>query len=208
MQNPTDPARPAPGGQRPDGLPSCDCCGDRLGPFRPTGERYPDGAQALACPAHGTPQAAPESLVLSAHTLGILARHVSGRLGDDQAARAFVTALEDAAALAEAWVSAQLDTLATPSQTAAQPAAAPLVAPVVAPAPAQPATSPQPLTATAAVLAATFQVPQGATAREIAAHVAAVHALEVTPETVRAIRSKHRRGQAQPVAQHGTGMYL
>lgn len=31
------------------GLPACHTCGNRRGPFRPTGGRYPNGAQMLAC---------------------------------------------------------------------------------------------------------------------------------------------------------------
>ena len=162
-----------------------------------------------------TSQATSESLVLSAHTVSVLARHVADRLRNGPAAQAFTTALDDVAALAEAWVTVQIDALGTaPQPTVVAPVVpqvAPLAQPAASPAP-QPATSPQPLTATAAVLAATTQLPQGATARAVAAHVAAMHAMEVTPETVRAIRSKHRRGQAQPGAQpepqQGTGMYL
>ncbi|MFC1434283.1 hypothetical protein ACEZDB_26950 [Streptacidiphilus sp. N1-3] len=151
-----------------------------------------------------TPQAAPEQLVLSAHTLSVLARDVAGRLPLNPAGQALAAALEDTAELVDTWVLAQLDALA--GQLVA-PQVAPVAAPTVAP-----ATAAQPLTATAAVLAATSQLGDGATARNIAEHVATVHALEVSPETVRAIRSKHRRGQAQPEAQPApqprTGMYL
>lgn len=132
-----------------------------------------------------------ESLVLSAHTVSVLARHVAGRLDTDPTAQAFVIALVDAAALAEAWVAAQIDAL----DTTPRPAAAPQVAPPVAPTPTTPATNPQPLTATAAVLAATTQLTEGATARDIAQHIAAHHQLDVTPGSVRAILSKHRREQ-------------
>lgn len=161
---------------------------------------------------------APESLVLSAHTLGVLARHVANRLRDDPSAQAFTTALDDVATLAEAWVTAQIDAHGTSPQSLAQPAYTPPVAPTVAPVaplPVQPATDPQPLTATAAVLAATTQLSDGATARDISQHLAAQHQLDVTPGSVRAILSRERaKAQAQqpePQAQHpqhGTGMYL
>ncbi|TDT95318.1 hypothetical protein EDD99_7143 [Streptomyces sp. 846.5] len=154
--------------------------------------------------ADGITAVAPESLVLSAHTVSILARHVAGRLGNDQAARAFRATLEDAAALAEAWVSAQLDALATPPHASARATTPPLVAasaqPGATPA-VPPATGAQLLTATAAVLAATTQLSEGATARDISQHVAAQHQLDVSPGTVRAILSRHNREQAQQAAQ-------
>lgn len=31
------------------GLPACHTCGNRRGPLRPTGDRYPNGAQQFAC---------------------------------------------------------------------------------------------------------------------------------------------------------------
>jgi hypothetical protein len=137
------------------------------------------------------PTRAPESDVLSAHTLGILARHVADRLGLDPAAQAFATALDDVAVLADAWVQAQLDALASASQPAAGSLVAPTVAPA-APAPVRPATDPQPLTATAAVLAATTVLSDSATARDIAQHIAAQHQLDLTPGSVRAILSRER----------------
>lgn len=151
------------------------------------------------------PTRAPESDVLSAHTLGILARHVADRLSLDPAAQAFATALDDVAAMADAWVQAQLDALANAQQTPAQAAPGPLVAPTVAPAaptPAHPATDPQPLTATAAVLAATTVLSDTATARDIAEHIAAHHQLDLTPGSVRAILSRERtKTQAQQAQQ-------
>jgi hypothetical protein len=155
------------------------------------------------------PAPAPESDVLSAHTLGILARHVADRLSLDPAAQAFAVALDDVAVLADAWVQAQLNALASLPQSTAQAAARPLVAPTVAPAaptPARPATDPQPLTATAAVLAATSVLSDSATARDIAQHIAAQHQLDLTPGSVRAILSRERaKAQAQQPAQQPFG---
>lgn len=174
-----------------------------------TGQVPADHAQV---PSNTPPTPAPESLVLSAHTLGILARHVADRLGNDPAAQAFATALGDVAGQAAAWVRAQLDALDTTPPAPAQAFAGPLVAPPVAPTPAAPATSPQPVTATAAVLAATTVLSEGATARDISQHLAAQHQLDISPGSVRAILSRARREQQaqHPAAdpQHGTGMYL
>lgn len=165
---------------------------------------------------------AAESLVLSAHTLGILARHIADHLGDDPTGQAFAAALDDVALLADSWVMAQLDARDTAPQPVYRPPVAPDVAPLAAPAtpvPATPATQAQPPTATAAVLAATTQLNPGATARDISQHLATQHQLDVTPGSVRAILSRHRREQGatlpqpqaqqpEPQAQHGTGMYL
>lgn len=169
-----------------------------------TGQAPADHAQV---PTDTPPHAAPTHLVLSATALGVLARDVAARLPLNAPGQALAAALDDAAELADAWVEAQLDALA-------QPHVAPRVAPL-APQPATPtatpATTPQQSTATAAVLAATSQLGDGATARNISEHLAAQHQLDVSPGSVRAILSRARREQQEQIVappQHGTGMYL
>lgn len=175
--------------------------------------RVTDTANATQAPR------ATESLVLSAHTLGILARHIAGRIPADPAAQAFVAALTDAAALADAWVSAQLDARYPALAAAVAPPVAAEVAPpawITATPTATPATpAPQPTKADA-VRAATAQLGPGATAPAVAQLVAQHHGLTVTDASVRAVWSKDRKAalaqppqpQPQPEAQHGTGLYL